>query len=90
MSYVFVDTQAPGAWPNKATVRKVNSQPDDGTPDGTLGVIVGSIDVRELGKPAAFAYFVCWANRPGIPPIFCADTNRDGTPRLELVDDATA
>jgi hypothetical protein len=85
VSFVFTDRQAEGAWPNGATVRKVNSQPGDGTQDGTPGIIVGSIDVSELKKGAAFAYFVRWTTRPGFPPVFCADTNNDGTPRLELV-----
>lgn len=87
MSYVFAtDNQAPGAWPNGSTVRKLNSQPTDGTPDGTAGRVYGSIDARAAmpKAPARFCYFVVWANRPGVP-VFVADTNNDGTPRLELV-----
>lgn len=77
-----VTSEAPGAWRNGTVVAKANSQPDDGTPDGTRGIVLGSIDVREKG-PATFAYFVEWSNRPGLP-VFTADTNNDGTPRLEL------
>lgn len=76
--------QAAGAWLNGATVRKANSQPTDATADGTEGVLMGSIDVRGDKGPASFAYFLIWANRPGVP-VFCADTNNDGSPRLELV-----
>lgn len=76
-----VTSEAPGAWRNGTTVAKVNSQPDDGTPDGTLGKVLGSIDVSAKG-PAKFAYFIEWAIRPGLP-VFTADTNNDGTARLE-------
>lgn len=80
-------TQAPGAWPNGTIVQKVNSQPDDGTPNGTLGTVTGSLDVSKSaakeGLPARFAYFVDWRTTPGVP-VFCVDTNNDGTPRLEL------
>jgi hypothetical protein len=79
----YTTRQAPGAWPNGATVAKANSQPDDATPDGTHGTIIGSIDVRKKG-PATFAYFLHWATAPGVP-VFCADTNNDGSPRLEFV-----
>lgn len=75
--------QAPGAWPNDATVRKVNSRPGDATPDGTRGLILGSVDMREFKLPARFGYFLEWDNLPGIP-VFCADTNDDGSPRLTL------
>lgn len=75
--------EAPGAWRNGTPVVKANSQPDDGTFDGTPGVVLGSIDVSNQGKPGRFAYFIEWADKPGLP-VFCVDTNNDGTPRLEL------
>ena len=79
---IFTREQAPGAWPNGTVVRKANSQPDDGTPDGTQGIVIGSIAIMEpkVG-PSQFAYFLYWKNRPTLP-VFCADTNNDGTPRL--------
>lgn len=77
-----ITSQAKGAWPNDSTVRKVNSQPDDGTPDGTLGVVIGSVDVSEMKLPARFAYCVHWDG--ALVPIMCVDMNNDGTPRLEL------
>lgn len=78
-----VRDEAPGAWPNGTRVLKANSQPTDGTPNGTEGRIVGSVDVSNQGLPARFAYFVIWATRPELP-VLCVDTNNDGTPRLEL------
>lgn len=79
---VSMTAQAEGAWPNGSAVVKANSQPDDGTPDGTHGEIIGSMDVHPLGRPARFIYFVKW---PDVSvPVLCADTNNDGTPRLEL------
>jgi hypothetical protein len=80
---ILTEAQAVGAWPAGSVVVKANSQLDDATPDGTLGCIRGSIDVKEPGKPARFIYCLEWDNRPGVP-IFCADCNNDGTPRLEL------
>jgi len=79
---LYTKQQADGAWPNGARVYKVNSQPDDATPDGTGGTILGSVDVRDMKKAATFAYFVIWDDKPGLP-IGVADTNNDGSPRLE-------
>lgn len=80
----YLEGEAPGAWPLGSTVRKVNSQPGDGTPDGTLGTILSSFDVSAQVKAATYAYFVFWA---GGVPVFVADTNPDGTPRLERVNE---
>jgi hypothetical protein len=80
MAVIFTTEEAPGAWPNGTPVCKVNSQPGDATPDGTIGLVLGSIAAPPL---PGFGYFVIWATRPGVP-VFCADTNRDGTPRLRL------
>ena len=79
----YTTNEAEGAWPNGSFVRKANSQPGDGTADGVVGQVVGSLDARSVGPWAAFAYFVRWPHFPH--PVFCVDTNRDGTPRLELV-----
>jgi hypothetical protein len=78
----YFNTQAEGAFPNGAIVVKRNSQPDDGTPDGTRGNVIGSIDVTHMKKPARFAYCVLWTYAP--VPVFIADTNNDGTIRLEM------
>jgi hypothetical protein len=83
----YTTAQADGAWPNGATVSKVNSEPGDGTPDGTCGTIIGSVDARPAGATATYAYFVMWENRPGTP-VFIADTTNDGRPRLKLELDA--
>lgn len=85
LGVMFVTTEAGGAWPNGSTVAKVNSQPDNATENGALATILGSIDVRDQGGPARFAYFLEWASRPGLP-IFVVDTNNDGTPRLKLAE----
>jgi hypothetical protein len=84
MIYVKITSQAPGSWAIGATVRKVNGRPNDRHPDGTLGRICGSLDVREARKAAAYLYCVIWPDDPD-KPVFVADTHDDGTPRLELV-----
>lgn len=67
--------QAEGALPNGAVVQKTNSEYGDGTPEDTLGKVVGSIPVpaevvemaRHAGKDVRFFYFVEWDNNPGTP-----------------------
>lgn len=65
---------AEGALPAGTTVVKVNSEPGDGTPEGTKGTVLGSIDApREVYERAAltgarppdrFVYNIEWRNRP--------------------------
>lgn len=81
----FTREQAPGAWPNNSIVAKLNSQPGDATADGIRGRVIGSLDVREISRPAAFIYFVEWDTRRGLP-VGCVDTNDDGSPRLQLME----
>lgn len=68
-----VISDAPGAmYPRGTQVRKVNSQPGDANPDGTLGRVMGSMGPA-LPSPelpahlvGTYAYFVDWAGS-GIP-----------------------
>jgi hypothetical protein len=61
----FTRYRVEGALRNGTTVVKVNSEPGDTHPDGTPGVILGSIS-----HPDAFngmiGYFVEWAPRPRV------------------------
>lgn len=82
VAILATNAQAPGAWPNDTVVYKINSQPNDVTPDGARGVVIGSIDVRDQRKAASFAYFVKWDHTPNVP-VAVVDVNNDGTPRLE-------
>lgn len=68
----FSRNEAEGAIPNGAAVLKVNSEPGDGHPDGSVGIVVGSLDVGDLdtsGLPAGmpkvkFLYWIEWKSRP--------------------------
>lgn len=58
----YVTLEAPGALPNGTEVVKVNSEPGDGHPDGTEGIVVGSIGpayMEKFGRDM-LAYFVEW------------------------------
>jgi hypothetical protein len=60
----FTRNEALGAWRNGTPVVKQNSEPYDSTPDGTPGVVLGSIpDYREGGQ---MFYFVEWADKPKV------------------------
>lgn len=61
----FTRGTAEGAIPNGARVRKVNSEPSDGNPDGTLGTVLGSFSDPEV-QDGAVVYFVEWDSRPGM------------------------
>jgi hypothetical protein len=69
---VFSRAEAKGALANGTRIRKCNSEEGDGTPDGTGGVILGSVNVRAAGVSAAedhgvtYLYFVEWDNRPKV------------------------
>jgi hypothetical protein len=60
---VFTRNQELGAWRNGTRVRKTNSERGDGTPDGMLGTVLGSISHPEV-QNGALMYFVEWGNRP--------------------------
>jgi len=71
---VFTRDEAEGAIPNGSVVEKVNAAEDDLTSNGTLGIIIGSLNVEEhahalqelTGTPHAreegenYSYFVQW------------------------------
>lgn len=46
-----------GAIPNGTSVEKTNSEPGDGHPNGTRGIVLGSIGHPDLGE---IGYFVEW------------------------------
>lgn len=68
---IFTRNEAEGAIPNGTHIRKVNGEFGDGTPDGTIGVVVGSLSAAEISavereklppphRNADYAYFVEW------------------------------
>lgn len=67
----FTKDEAVGAIPNGSTIMKSRSEDGDATPDGTFGVVLGSIDgslidaAIEKKTGTKFMYFVEWDNRPG-------------------------
>lgn len=69
---MFSRGQAEGAIPNGTRIIKRNSEEGDSTPDGTGGVILGSINGVKAGVPAAIAngvtylYFVEWDDKPKV------------------------
>jgi hypothetical protein len=64
----FTRSQAAGAIPNGTRIVKQNSETNDANPDGTLGTVLGSINVEKLKIPnpkgVRFAYFVEWDTSP--------------------------
>lgn len=64
----FSREQAAGALPNGTRVVKHNSEPRDGTPDGTPGVVLGSgcATFPEAGGETVFFYWIEWAHRPRV------------------------
>lgn len=67
----FTRAQADGAIKNGTPVVKTNSEKGDGNPDGTPGVVLGSMFVGNIPppphlahNPPQFVYFVEWASRP--------------------------
>lgn len=68
----FSRYEAKGALANGTRVRKRNSEEGDATPDGTGGIILGSVNGRLAGVPNAeadgvtYLYFVEWDNRPKV------------------------
>lgn len=70
---VITTDEAPGAWKNGSVVRKVSSLPGDAHPDGSLGMVRGSLGPHE-GK---YGYFVAFASGA---IVLCLDA------RLALVE----
>jgi hypothetical protein len=66
---LHVRDEAPGALRNGSRVRKVNSEPRDGHPDGTLATVLGSVD----GGRAGIGYFVAWDDDPRAAVLVKAD-----------------
>lgn len=74
MAGTFTRDEAEGAIPNGTTIVKVNSEDTDGHPDGSRGVILGSLDARDLPTdgiaphllPVTYVYFVEWKATPWI------------------------
>lgn len=58
---VHTQRQADGAIPNGTLVIKTNSQPNDTTPDGVEGKILGSMFHASVG----YFYFVEWTTTQG-------------------------
>jgi hypothetical protein len=66
----YVEQQAPGAWPQGTRIRKIRSDPSDGHPAGTLGLVVGSIGPMEFQSvPDVYGYFVYWDPMPTVPVL---------------------
>jgi hypothetical protein len=72
---VFTGQEAPGAVSNGCRIVKVNSEPADGHPDGSLGTVAGSIavpDEMRANMPphlrdVEFVYFIKWDSYPELP-----------------------
>lgn len=64
----FSRAQALGALRNGSRVVKTKGEPNDGTPDGTPGIILGSGEIthQELPGGSGLMYWVEWANRPRV------------------------
>lgn len=61
----FIRDRAENGLPNGTRVIKTNSKPDDGHPDGTPGVVLGSFSHPEIMDNMVF-YFIEWAPRPRV------------------------
>jgi hypothetical protein len=57
----YTRNQTEGAYPNGTRIKKVLSEPEDATPNGTLGTVLGSITAPEDGEKF---YFVTWDDKP--------------------------
>jgi hypothetical protein len=65
----FTRHQEPGAIENGKRVVKTASEPGDATPDGTPGVVLGSM--REPDGARRYLYFVEWAGSTRVA-VACA------------------
>lgn len=65
----FTRDQAPDAvYPNGWRIVKAKSEPDDMTPTGTTGIVLGSISAPNVGR----GYFIEWDSRKR-EAIFCVE-----------------
>jgi hypothetical protein len=64
----FTRDEHPDGLPNGARVRKIDSEPGDGQPDGALGTILGSLGHPDLG----IAYFIEWDAIPRMAVVVVA------------------
>ena len=71
----FTRDTADGALPNGSLVVKTNSEQGDGEPDGTPGVVLGSVVHPEL-MDGQLCYFVEWAPRQRVAVATVADKLR--------------
>lgn len=60
----FTRHQESGALANGTRVVKANTEPGDGTREGTPGVVLGSI--REPDGQRRYIYFIEWAGDPRV------------------------
>lgn len=56
----FTRNEAEGAWPNGSQVEKISHEPNDATPLGTLGTVLGSLHFPDAG----YGYFIEWDDKP--------------------------
>lgn len=71
----FTRDTAEGALPNGSLVVKTHSHESDSLPDGTPGVVLGSIIHPDLAN-GRLCYFVEWAPRPRTAMATVADRLR--------------
>jgi hypothetical protein len=77
MKVEYTTDQAEGAIPNGERVIKVNSEPGDSNPNGTGGVVIGSIAVPKKAQDTLqrydvkHGYFIEWDTFPA--PVFVVD-----------------
>ena len=77
----FTRAVADGAWPNGTRVVKQKSEEGDSTPDGTPGIVLGSLRFPDVMNNAIF-YFVAWADAPRVA-VGCMEW------KLRVADGAT-
>lgn len=58
---VVTTDEAPGAWPNYTTVRKIQSQPGDAHPNGSVGM------AADLSAPSRGSTATSWRSRAAAP-----------------------
>lgn len=61
----FTRHQDPAGLPNGTRIVKANSEPGDGTPNGTAGIVLGSFSNPKV-MDGMVLYFVEWSNRPRV------------------------
>lgn len=71
----YIAGEAPGAYPNGTRILKVEGESGDGTPVGTGGIVLSSVDTSHISIPgvrkATYFYFVLFDDFPA--PIGIAD-----------------